>query len=331
VDVNVHPTKAEVRFRDKDSLYQLIQQAVSGRLQAADLTARLQLKTGKGPRPVPEDDLRSPPLASRAPPATPPQGQIPLPSRPEEMPSAERSTPSRPLAPAEEKSLPSPAAAELFAPSARRGQPAAAPVPHGLGSEPGAPLRPPRALQVLDCYLVVEEPPDEVLFIDQHALHERILFEQLQQRLRAGHLERQRLLLPETIELPAGQAALVLEQREALAELGLGVEGFGGGTLMLSCYPALLGRQSPKAVLQAVVDYVLAKERVPSREQLLHDLLGLMACHAAVRAGDRLSPEAIRELLALRDLAENSHHCPHGRPTSLRFSRHDLERHFKRV
>ena len=76
---------------------------------------------------------------------------------------------------------------------------------------------------------------------------------------------------------------------------------------------------------------MLAKERVPSREQLLHDLLGLMACHAAVRAGDRLGPEAIRELLALRDLAENSHHCPHGRPTSLRFSRHDLERHFKRV
>ena len=62
-----------------------------------------------------------------------------------------------------------------------------------------------------------------------------------------------------------------------------------------------------------------------------HDLLGLMACHAAVRAGDRLSPEAIRELLAQRELAENSHHCPHGRPTSLRFSRHDLERHFKRV
>ena len=245
------------------------------------------------------------------------------------MPFAARSTPPR--TPAEEKSLPSPAAAELFAPSARRGQPAAAPVPHGLGSEPGAPSRSPRAMQVLDCYLVVEEPPDEVLFIDQHALHERILFEQLRQRLRSGRLERQRLLLPETVELPAGQVALVLGQREALAELGLGVEGFGGGTLLLSSYPALLGRQSPRAVLRAVVDYVLAKERVPGREQFLHDLLSLMACHAAVRAGDRLSLEAIRELLVLRELAENSHHCPHGRPTSLRFSRHDLERHFKRV
>ena len=221
--------------------------------------------------------------------------------------------------------------AGLFSLPSRQGQPAAAPVPHDMGIEPDTHLRSPRALQVLDCYLVVEEPPDGVLFIDQHALHERILFEQMQGRLRSGRLETQRLLIPETVELPAGQAALVLEQRESLAELGLGVEGFGGGTLMLSCYPALLGRKSPKAVLQAVVDYVLAKERVPGREQLLNDLLGLMACHAAVRAGDRLSPEAISELLALRELAENSHHCPHGRPTSLRFSRRDLERHFKRV
>jgi DNA mismatch repair protein MutL len=189
----------------------------------------------------------------------------------------------------------------------------------------------PRALQVLDCYLVVEVPPGEVLFIDQHALHERILFEQLQERMRSGRLETQRLLLPETIELPANQAALVLEQRDALAELGLEVEGFGGGTLRLNSYPALLDRRSPKEVLRAVVDYVLSKERVPSREQLLNDLLSLMACHAAVRAGDRLTPEAIQELLAQRELAQNSHHCPHGRPTSLRFTRRDLERQFKRV
>ena len=84
-------------------------------------------------------------------------------------------------------------------------------------------------------------------------------------------------------------------------------------------------------MLRAVVDYVLTKERVPSREQLLNDLLSLMACHAAVRAGDRLTPETIAELLTQRELAQNSHHYPHGRPTSLRFSRRDLERHFKRV
>jgi DNA mismatch repair protein MutL len=138
-------------------------------------------------------------------------------------------------------------------------------------------------------------------------------------------------MLPFIRDQEARRRRLVLEQREALAELGLEVEGFGGGTLILSSYPALLGKRSPKEGLRAVVDYVLSKERVPSREQLLNDLLSLMACHAAVRAGDRLTLEAIQELLAQRELAQNSHHCPHGRPTSLRFTRHDLERHFKSV
>jgi DNA mismatch repair protein MutL len=212
VDVNVHPTKAEVRFRDKDRLYQLIQQAVSRRLQAADLTPRMQFKPRTEDLPGSEANRRSPLSADRPPPAAPAGEETPLSSRPEEMPSAARSTttPRTPI-PAEKKSVSPPASAGLFSPSARPAQPAAGPVPHELGTEPGAPLRSPRALQVLDCYLVVEVPPDEVLFLDQHALHERILFEQLQQRLRAGHLERQRLLLPETVELPAGQAALVLQ------------------------------------------------------------------------------------------------------------------------
>jgi DNA mismatch repair protein MutL len=81
-------------------------------------------------------------------------------------------------------------------------------------------------------------------------------------------------------------------------------------------------------VLRAVIDYVLSKERVPSSEELLNDLLSLMPCHAAVRAGDRPTPEEIAELLAQRALAQNAHHCPHGWPTALRFSRHDLERPF---
>ena len=116
-----------------------------------------------------------------------------------------------------------------------------------------------RALQVLDCYLVVEVPPDEVLFIDQHALHERILFEQMQTRLRAGTLEVQRLLIPEPVTLPAVQAARVLEQREALAELGLLVEDFGNGTVLLTGYPALLGKRPPQMILRAVTDYLVPR------------------------------------------------------------------------
>ncbi len=79
------------------------------------------------------------------------------------------------------------------------------------------------------------------------------------------------------------------------------------------------------------MDYLAARGRVPGREQLLNDLLSLMACHGAVRAGDRLTPEEIAALVAQRDLADNSHHCPHGRPTSLLFSHRDLERQFRRA
>jgi DNA mismatch repair protein MutL len=343
VDVNVHPTKAEVRFRDKDALYRLVAQAVSERLQAADLTAHLTLKTRKEYLPAEEVAVQPSLSGEKTAPPVPADDRFSPVGRSREMPSTERSTaPPRPpqslppsLAPPTEKAgtRTRGASTALSPPVGNKESSREGSTLPERGAEPQLMVPPGmrRALQVLDCYLVVEVPPDEVLFIDQHALHERILFEQLQARLHTRRLERQRLLIPVTVDLPARQAALVLEKREALAELGLEVEGFGGGTLMLSSYPALLGERSPKAVLQAVIDYVLSKERVPSREQLLNDLLRLMACHAAVRAGDRLTPDAIAALLSQRELALNSHHCPHGRPTSIRFARHDLERYFKRV
>src|SRR5262249_17271900 len=116
-----------------------------------------------------------------------------------------------------------------------------------------------------------------------------------------------------------------------LSELGLAVEDFGGGTVLLTRYPALLGKRSPTAVLLAVVDHLVAQGRPPSREPLLHDLLSVMACHAAVRAGGPPSAEEIAALVARCDIAQNSHHCPHGRPTMFRLSRHELDRKFRRL
>jgi DNA mismatch repair protein MutL len=144
-------------------------------------------------------------------------------------------------------------------------------------------------------------------------------------------LETQRLLIPESVNLPTVQAARVLEHRAALSELGLPVEDFGGGTVLLTGYPVLLGKRSPRTILLAVVDHLVTQERLPSREQLLQDLLSVMACHAAVRAGDRLSAEEIAALVAQRDRAESAHHCPHGRPTTLRLSRHELDKRFRRL
>jgi DNA mismatch repair protein MutL len=342
VDVNVHPTKAEVRFCDMEALYTLVHNTVRGRLQEADLTARMQLKTKKGQRPNSQLGTLSPEGSNQLAPPVVVREERPPVVEPKEMPAAARLTPvpaapttARPPVASAGKGLTpsSDVRADLFSSGKEKEQPASIPEQQRDGSN----LTPPRsagslkAMQVLDSYLVVEVPPDEVLFIDQHALHERILFEHLQQRIRSGTLEIQRLLIPDTVTLSATQAAMVLEHREALAALGLLVEDFGGGTVLLTGYPALLGKQPPKEVFQAVVDHLVSRERAPSREQLLNDLLSVMACHSAVRAGDRLTPEEIAALVAQRDLTDDGHHCPHGRPTSLRFSRHDLDRHFRRL
>jgi DNA mismatch repair protein MutL len=99
----------------------------------------------------------------------------------------------------------------------------------------------------------------------------------------------------------------------------------------LTSYPAILGNRPPQAILKTVVDHLVSKDRAPNRDQLLNDLLSLMACHAAVKAGDRLTPEEIAALVAQRDLVNDTHHCPHGRPTSLLLSRQELDRQFRRT
>jgi DNA mismatch repair protein MutL len=296
VDINVHPTKTEVRFRDGQALHHLVFNAIRGRLREANLTARLVVPSGMQP----SGTLGTAPVTSE-----PWQLTAPPPPAPE---------------------LPFTAARTVLPPEAPRPQP----LPGTTVSQP-TPAQPPlKAIQLYDAYLVVETC-EGMLVIDQHALHERILFEQLKKRLAAGPLETQRLLIPEPVELSAEQAARTLEQQQALAELGLGVEDFGGGTVLLTSYPALLGRRSPRAVLKAVVDYLVSRERAPTREVLFNDILSLMACHAAVRAGDRLTSEEMNVLVAQRHLADDTHHCPHGRPTALLFSRHDLDRQFRRI
>jgi DNA mismatch repair protein MutL len=314
VDVNVHPTKAEVRFREGHALYNLVLSAIRSRLRAENLTARL-----RAPAPLAAPVIPASPFSSGedwfrpVPVQTSPQ----LPLGP---PLSSTSTPDRNPPPASPEPARFPPPGEMVTAQQTAGLPA--PVPEN-GSTP-------RAIQLYNAYLVLETP-EGMLVIDQHALHERILFEQLKSRIRTGALESQRLLIPEPIELTAEQAARTLEHQADLALLGLGVEDFGGGTLLITGYPALLGNRSPQVILKAVVDHLATKERVPTREQFLSNLLSLMACHAAVRAGDPLSAEEIAALIAQRNLAEDTHHCPHGRPTALLFSRQELDRQFRRT
>ena len=319
VDVNVHPTKSEVRFRDGQFLYHLVRSAVRNGLSANNIVPRLHAPPagpGFGVRGAGfgEEPAGAPSLLP-APPRKELAAQTPAPW---DLPASATPQAAMPSAPPAGGTLPA---------GARLNEETPTPNPEPRTPNPNFQ----RAIQIHDSYLVVETP-DGMLVIDQHALHERILYEQFGRRFRAGQLEVQRLLIPEPIDLTAEQAGCVLEAKGALAELGLEVEDFGGGTVLLSSYPVVLGkRSSPGAILQGVIDFLLTRERPPTRDQLLNDLMSMMACKAAVKAGDRLTPEEISYLMELRELADDSHHCPHGRPTSLLFSRHELEKQFRRV
>jgi DNA mismatch repair protein MutL len=312
VDVNVHPTKVEVRFRDAQALYHLVLATIRERLRAQNLTPRLRppaigsgqwTAVGNEQRPFGSGTTAGTNVTSQ---------QLSVQSGGEPRPATTREPPGD-------------ASPTFFeAPAAETDAVLAA------AHSPPPTAGTPKAIQLYDSYLILETA-EGMLVIDQHALHERILFEQLKLRVGSGTLEVQRLLIPEPVDLTAEQAARTLDHREALEELGLGVEDFGGGTLLLTSYPALLDKRAPQMILRAVVDHLMTKDRAPNREQLLNNLLSLMACHAAVKAGDRLTPEEISALLAQRELANDAHHCPHGRPTALLFSRQELERQFRRV
>jgi DNA mismatch repair protein MutL len=124
---------------------------------------------------------------------------------------------------------------------------------------------------------------------------------------------------------------LVAEHGDLLARLGLRIDPFGGDTVLITSYPAMLGKLKPVEVLRAVVDQLVSGGRAPERRDLLDELLHTIACKAAIKAGDRLSSEEVAALVELRHLAQDTHHCPHGRPTALVFTREELDRQFMRT
>jgi DNA mismatch repair protein MutL len=191
-------------------------------------------------------------------------------------------------------------------------------------------LASPRAIQIHDSYLVVETS-DGVMVIDQHALHERILYEEMRSRVSGGQIESQRLLAPLPVDLTASEATLVLEHGALLAQFGLEVESFGGGTVVVRSLPAMLARVVPDRLVRDLAEHLRTQPLPPSHESVVASLLQMLACKAAVKAGQSLSPDEIAALLERRDLVADSHHCPHGRPTALVFTKADLEKQFGRT
>ncbi len=187
-----------------------------------------------------------------------------------------------------------------------------------------------RAFQIHDCYLVVaSEAGLEV--IDQHALHERILYEHLRKRILSGGVERQRLLIPETIECSATECVALLESLDLLREIGFELQEFGGTTILLMSHPTLIPRGNLIRIVKDFAEQLIQNDGKMNRRDLLDHMLHTMSCRAAIKSGQRLTLEEMQELLRQRHLVDDSHHCPHGRPTALTLSRGTLDQQFGRL
>jgi DNA mismatch repair protein MutL len=404
VDVNVHPTKVEVRFRDSNRVYSHLLATLRQTFLKSDLHARLQAVQEPGaatdaqaaaPRAAMASDPRTEPGKPAA--AGSSLGRLDLaggpadrqtvaswfePSKPRpQVPESvgqpaprewaqslpigfavgpgesfdEFSAPSSVQPPAGSQSVPVSSAgmtagsvttatcATLGTASTDRGGAAAGPegvteAEAAFGPQMGRPQSPSpdtwqaplKAIQVHDSYLIAETG-DGMMVIDQHALHERILYEELRTRVAQGQVESQRLLVPEPVDLPAAEAAAVLEHAEVLARLGLEVEPFGGDTVLVRSLPAMLPHVVPERLVRDLAEHLRTRPLPPTRDGLLAELLHMVACKAAIKAGQPLSPPEIAALLERRHLVADSHHCPHGRPTALVFTTADLEKQFGRI
>ncbi|MEA3460061.1 MAG: DNA mismatch repair endonuclease MutL, partial [Chloroflexota bacterium] len=274
VDVNVHPTKREVKFLPRDRVFTTVQRAV-----------RHTLIEGA---PIPT--IETPPVQGwerRTRLVEVGKGRL---SRAEMALEVQRPAEEHPMA--------------------------------GLGGK----LPPLRVLGQMAQTYIIAEGPDGMYLVDQHAAHERILYEQLRAAQEQKGIISQALLEPLTVELSSQQGAAIEENLDALAKLGFEIEPFGGQTYLVRAVPAVLKEGDVGEALREVLDNLAAGRREDWREKALMSI----ACHGAIRAGKTLTEEEMRELIKQLEAADMPRTCPHGRPTMVRLSRAQLESEFGR-
>jgi DNA mismatch repair protein MutL len=294
VDVNVHPTKAEVRFREQSLVHQLVRHAVGDALGRGD---------------VPELQLRHADI---------------LPGRPmaQSIPGV--------LGGGVYTSRWSAGAGGAAGAASAAGAGGAAGAASAAGAA-GAAVRPMIPLgQFRDTFIVAIDD-EGICIIDQHVAHERVLFERVMERLTDGALESQRLLVPMVLDLAPGERSALMTRAEQLRRLGFDVEEFGGDAVKVTAVPAILPRDECDAAIRAVSQDLEGLDRGLRVEEGLKRIAATTACHAAVKANYPLTMEKMRHILEELRATAYSTVCPHGRPVMLRITRREVEKNFERI
>ncbi|MDZ4088518.1 MAG: DNA mismatch repair endonuclease MutL [Tabrizicola sp.] len=296
VDVNVHPAKAEVRFREPDAARSLI------------ITALKSALTGAGHR-------ASSTVGAATLDAFRPEPRIYQMDRPSPA------TFARAFAFQAPGFAEAPQAAAFAPPSEEKAQPhEEQPQAHPLGAA--------RA-QLHENYIVAQTARGIVL-VDQHAAHERLVYERLKRQQTETGIRAQALLIPEIVDLSPTDAARILDAAPALAEVGLGIEPFGGNAVAIRETPAILGPVNGAALLRDILDELADAGTSDLIRARIDAILSRMACHGSVRSGRQMRPEEMNALLREMEATPLSGQCNHGRPTYVELSLHDIERLFGR-
>jgi len=317
VDVNVHPAKSEVRFRDPALVRGLIVGALRHALAGAGHRASTTVAGDALSALRPETGVGGGVWGGGRPGGTAPgwSGWTGW------------------DAPAQTGSLPG-----LAEPSVRTestltvGHPGDGfnidPTPHTPHPTPHFPLGLARA-QLHGTYIVAQTA-DGLVVVDQHAAHERLVYERMKAQMAAGAVTRQALLTPEVVDLDPAEADRVVARAEELAELGLIVESFGGGAVLVRETPALLGDTDVQGLIRDIADDLAEHGAALTLKERMAEVCGTMACHGSVRAGRRLAAEEMNALLRQMEATPHSGQCNHGRPTYVELKLADLERLFGR-
>ncbi len=304
LDVNVHPAKTELRFRDAGAIRSLVIGSIGRALAggagtdvpAPALTEHRPALHLAWSRPPQAGGIRDLPLPRFAPGTAPPAaGHAPA--------FAERQLPLQ------------------AAPAARMLPP---PEP-----DPAHPLGAPVA-QVLDTYVIAVAADGSLVLVDQHAAHERLTHEAIRTQMLEGGVRAQALLLPAVVDLPAGDVGRLLERAGDLARLGLELEAFGPGAILVRALPAALGAPDPGPLLRDLADELAEFEETTTLEARLDAVIARMACHGSIRAGRRLTQPEMDALLRQMEATPRAATCSHGRPTVLKLSKAEIELLFGR-